>query len=388
MLRRVPASVRFVAVVFGLVVVFGGGASLLFGAFDKSQTNGSDPLNNLVALLRYDAHFFQQVGVAATTGTTLGGVPLHTAFLIGLATTIEYCFIAMPIALALGLLLALMSRSDRPIVRIPARAFVEFFRNTPLVVQALAIYYALPLPNWFLTFFTAGVTVLALNYAAYECENFRAGLAALDRGQGEAAATLGLSYWQTLRLVIFPQIVPIVLPPVINDLIFMYKDSAVLSLIAVVELTATTRILVREQPGLYWQIFLIGGLLYLAVSLPLSRVARSVESRLKSTAFAIKRDLSVAAVQVLAVMVAVGWLFGLVVQGVVSGITVSNIFGNDRAGLIQLVLALALALMLLGLTMLILGGITYGINRLFAWIRTPRRALPTTGASQPAAVIE
>lgn len=380
MLRRVPAPVRFVATVFGMVVVFCGGASLLFGAFDKSQTNGTDPLTNLIALLRYNAHFFQQVGVAATTGTTLGGVSLHTAFLVGLATTIEFCFIAMPIALAFGLLLALMSRSARPVVRIPARAFVEFFRNTPLVVQALAIYYALPLPNWFLTFFTAGVAVLVLNYAAYECENFRAGLAALDRGQGEAAAALGLGYWQTLRLVIFPQIVPIVLPPVINDLIFMYKDSAVLSLITVVELTATTRILVREQPGLYWQIFLIGGLLYLAVSLPLSRVARSVETRLKSTAFAIRRDLSVAAMQVLGVMVAVGWIVGVLVQGIS--------LGNVAASLGQLVAALALAALLLVATMVVFGGIAYGINRLFVWMRTPRRSLPASGAPQPAAAIE
>jgi His/Glu/Gln/Arg/opine family amino acid ABC transporter permease subunit len=385
MRMRMPAPVRFVATVLGLVLVFGGGASLFLGAFDKAQTNGTEPLS-LGSLVNYNVHFLQQLVSVVTNTTTDGGVPFRSLLLLGLATTIEYCFIAMPVALAFGLLLALMSRSPRAILRIPARSFVEFFRNTPLVVQALAIYWALPLPNWFLTSFTAGVAVLILNYAAYECENLRTGLAALDRGQGEAAATLGLSAWQSLRLVIFPQMVPVVLPPVVNDLIFMYKDSAVLSLIAVQELTEQTNGLARSRPALSWQVFLLGALLYLALSLPLARVARVIERRLRSATLLIRRDLSIASLQVLGIMVVAGWICGLVVQGSQGshGITPGDVAGS----LGQLLAAFGLALLLLAFTLVVLGGIVYGVSRLIGWIPKRRPSMPEPRTAQPAVQIE
>jgi len=286
----------------------------------------------------------------------------------------------MPIALLFGLILALMSRSERSILRIPARAFVEFFRNTPLVVQALAIYFALPLPSWFLTFFTAGVAVLILNYAAYECENLRAGLIALDRGQGEAASALGMGYWQTLRLVIFPQIVTIVLPPIINDFIFMFKDSAVLSLITVIELTAQTNGLARSRPALSWQVFLLGALLYLALSVPLARMARWVESRLKSATIFVRRDLSIAALQALGVMILIGWMFGLFTQEVTSS--------NVAISLAQLLAAFALSLMLLVFTLLVVGGIAYGLMRIIIWVRSRFTALAKLRTAPPTIVVE
>ena len=380
MRMRLPAPVRFIGTVFGLVLIFGGGASLFLGAFDKEQTTGADPLTNLSALLRYNLHFFQQAFAVVTTTTTDGGTPFRVLFLVGLATTIEYCFIAMPIALLFGLILALMSRSERSILRIPARAFVEFFRNTPLVVQALAIYFALPLPSWFLTFFTAGVAVLILNYAAYECENLRAGLIALDRGQGEAASALGMGYWQTLRLVIFPQIVTIVLPPIINDFIFMFKDSAVLSLITVIELTAQTNGLARSRPALSWQVFLLGALLYLALSVPLARMARWVESRLKSATIFVRRDLSIAALQALGVMILIGWMFGLFTQEVTSS--------NVAISLAQLLAAFALSLMLLVFTLLVVGGIAYGLMRIIIWVRSRFTALAKLRTAPPTIVVE
>ncbi len=163
--------------------------------------------------------------------------------------------------------------------------------------------------------FTAGLATLVLNYAAYECENLRAGLEALDRGQGEAAAVLGLSEGQKLRLIEIPQVIPIVLPPVINDLIYMYKDSAILSLITVTELTSQLKPLQHAAPSLSWQFYIWVGLLYLVLSVPLSRVARAVEHRLKAVAFVPRYDVVSTAVIVLAVTASVGWLCGVAVEG-------------------------------------------------------------------------
>lgn len=380
-MRRLPPPVRFAATVLLLLVIFGGGAALVFGALDKAQTDAVAPLFDLGALWRYNVHFFQQsIGILTATTTNGGKIPFRNLLFVGLATTIEFCFIAMPVAIVFGFLLALMSRSERAILRVPARAFVEFFRNTPILVQMLAIYYALPLPPWFLTLFAAGLATLVLNYAAYECENLRTGLAALDRGQGEAAAALGLGYWQTLRLITIPQMVSVVLPPVLNDLIYMYKDSSILSLIAVTELTATIKDLTRRAPALSWQVFLVGALLYLVLSLPLSRLARVVERRLKSATVLVRRDLSVAALQVMGAMLLIGWIFGLLPQG----ITLAHIGAN----LGQLFGGLLLTLLLLTFMLVVLGGIVYGCYRLLHLRPARLPAAPVAGPSAPVVVAE
>lgn len=380
MRTRLPAPVRFVATVFGLVLVFGGGTSIVLGAFDKSQTDGKGSLTSISALWHYNLHFLQQTFAVITTAHDVAGTPFHTYLLIGLAWTIDFCFIAMPIALVFGMMLALMSRSGRAIVRVPARAYVEFFRNTPLLVQLLAIYTSLLfLPSWFLNFITAGIATLALNYAAYECENLRAGLAALDRGQGEAAEALGLSYWQSLRHVIFPQIVSISLPPVINDLIYMYKDSSILTVLIALELTAQIKDLSRRSPSLSWEVFVVGALLYLVLSLPLARLARVVETRLKSTTVAFRRDLSIAALQVLGGMVLFGWLCGVLAEGMT--------LANMLSALGQLLVAFALTCVLLAFTLVVLGGISYVIYILLGIGRGAPRA-PEAGSAQPAISVE
>ena len=309
-MSRIPAPRRFVGMVASLVIVFGAIASLGLGALDKAQNNGAAGLFNLGALLGYDLHFLQVQLSVIFTQTDNAGTPFHNYVLKGVATTIEFCFISMPIALALGLILALMSRSPYRVIRVPARAYVEFFRNTPLLVQMQAIYISLQ----FLSPIPIGIATLVLNYAAYECENLRTGLAALDKGQGEAAATLGLSYPQTFRLITYPQIVSVVLPPVINDLIYMFKDSSILSLITIFELTEQTQDLVRRFSFVAWQLYFLAAVLYLLLSLPLARVARGVEARLKAASFQPRFDLANVSVAVLGGMIAVGWICGVIVK--------------------------------------------------------------------------
>jgi len=365
-MMRIPAPVRFVGIVVVLVLIFGGCSSLMLGAMDLEQAQAKANLFDPAVLFPHVAHFFQQTWYVLTIYTDRTGDPLHNYFLRGVGLTIEFCFIAMPIALLLGFALALMTRSQASWLRIPARAFVEFFRNTPLLVQMLAIYSALVfLPQSLLNAFTAGVATLVLNYAAYECENIRAGLEALDRGQGEAAAVLGLSRLQTLRHITIPQIIPIILPPVMNDLIYMYKDSSILSLITITELTAQTEGLTRIAPNLTWQAYLIAALIYLLLSLPLARLARWVEARLKGSSFGSQTDLTAAAVQTLIVVVVVGALCGVLEVG----FSVSSVV----TAIGQLGAAVALTIMLMLASMIILGGLVYIPRTLFVLLRRPTR---------------
>jgi glutamine transport system permease protein len=360
---RMPPALRFLVTAGALVLTFGLCGSLSLGALDKAQTHSQAPLLNVGNLVQFVGHFLHESLLVLTTYHDAAGTPFRNFFFLGLGFTLAFCFIAMPTAIVLGFVLALMSRSRRRIVRVPARAYVEFFRNTPLLVQLLAIYWSLLfLPPWLLNPFTAGVATLVLNYAAYECENLRAGIAALDRGQGEAAEALGLGFWQTLRFVTIPQMIAIVLPPVLNDLIYMFKDSSILSIISVQELTEqSTNNLVRRSFVHSWQFYLIGGLFYLALSLPLARLARAAEARLRSMSFAPKRDLAVTAAQVLVAMAAVGYLCSVLVQGLSPGAFAGN------AG--QVLAALGLTLTLMLFTLVVLGTVAYLPARITGLVR-------------------
>lgn len=364
-MKKSLASVRFLAMFVGVIVVFGLGGSLILAAFDKQETVSKAPLFDPGTIFHGVTHFVQTLFFVAFAGTNHYHTPFWTFFLTGLATTIQFCFISMPLALVSGFIVALMSQSRLRIVRQPARAFVEFIRNTPLLVQMQIIYNGLVfLPHWLVNPFTAGIATLTINYCAYECENLRAGLGAVDRGQNEASVALGLGRWETLRLILLPQMIPISLPTVINDFIYMFKDSSILSLIAVLELTAQTNGLSRLFPFYSWQFFAIGAILYLALSLPLGRVARMLEARLRSHTFAQGRDLTTLTGRSLGVSVIFGWLAGALAVGL-SLFALASLLG-------QIALALILTLLLLISVMLILGIPVYGIAALMRPLR--RRA--------------
>jgi His/Glu/Gln/Arg/opine family amino acid ABC transporter permease subunit len=372
---RIPPPVRFVGIVLVLVLVFGACGSLGLGAFDKAQTHVPGNLFDPSYLFQRVGHFFQ-VLVSIPTATTNSGTPLHNYLLLGLALTVAFCFIAMPLAILLGFMLALMSRSHLRILRVPARAYVEFFRNTPLLVQMLAIYWGLLfLPQWYLNAFTAGIATLALNYAAYECENIRAGLAAVDRGQGEAAAALGLSWSQSLRLVEIPQTISVVLAPILNDLIYMFKDSSILSLITIQELTAQSTGLGRRIPSMQWQFIIVGALIYLALTLPLGRFARTAEARLRSTVFMPQRNLTAATLQVLTASVIIGLVAAVLADGVSAGTALGDVG--------RLFAAIALTLMIILFVLVVLGGLAYIPARLLDLRRPPDRASAAAEELQP-----
>jgi polar amino acid transport system substrate-binding protein len=192
--------------------------------------------------------------------------------------TLELSVLAFLLAVPLGALLAVARVYGAAPARACARVYVEAFRGTPVLLQLFVLYYGLgDLVS--LGPVQAAVLGLGLNYAAYESEVYRGALLAIPRGQSEAARALGLGPWQTLRHVMLPQALRHALPAMTNDFVALLKDSSLVSTITVIELTKRTTIAAVDLGG-----YLIPGLLcaalYLAMSLPLSELARRLERRL------------------------------------------------------------------------------------------------------------
>jgi len=209
-------------------------------------------------------------------------------FLVGVGNTLIYCVVSFPLALILGLMLALMADSHFIWLKAPARTFIEIVRGTPIIAQLFIIYYALGaiLAAYNLVFlintWSAGIAVLALNYAAYEAEVFRAGFLSVDRGQTEAAYSLGLTAGQNFWRIVLPQAIPLMIPPFVNDFIYMLKDSAIVSVIGGGELTSVLTAWVTRHGSNPIPLYALAIVLYLVLSLPTSYVARRFERRLRA----------------------------------------------------------------------------------------------------------
>jgi polar amino acid transport system substrate-binding protein len=186
---------------------------------------------------------------------------------------------AMIAAVSFGLLLAIGRIFGPAPVRWFTTAYIELLRGTPLLIQLLVIFYGLPNIGIRLSPFAAAVLGLGLNYAASEAENYRAGLLAVPAGQWDAAQALGLTQRQSLRLVIIPQAIRLVLPPMTNDFIALLKDSSLVSALTMVELTGAYHRLATETFD-YFGTGLLVALIYLLLGLPFVRLARYSESRL------------------------------------------------------------------------------------------------------------
>ncbi len=154
----------------------------------------------------------------------------------GAALTVGISFLAMLGALVVGLAFALASQLRWRIVRGAVTAYVEVFRNTPLLIQIFLIYFGLPLVVLRLPAFASGLLALTLYGAAYNCEVLRAGLEAVSGGQHEAARSTGLTPWQEARYVIVPQALRIAFPALGNNLVSLVKNSSLVSAIGMVEL--------------------------------------------------------------------------------------------------------------------------------------------------------
>ena len=206
----------------------------------------------------------------------LGYVPLLAQ---GAVTTVQLSLLSMLFAVLLGLALALMKLYGPWPVSMLATLYVEFIRGSPLLIQLFFIFYGLPTVGIKLQPFTAAVLGLALNYAAYEAEVYRAGIQAIPHAQMEAAFALGMTRWQALRHIIIPQALRLVLPPTTNDFIALLKDSSLVSVITMVELTRVYGQLAASTYD-YLGIGVLTALMYVLIGLPFVRLSRWAEARL------------------------------------------------------------------------------------------------------------
>jgi His/Glu/Gln/Arg/opine family amino acid ABC transporter permease subunit len=189
------------------------------------------------------------------------------------------------IGIALGLVLALFALSKRRVVRAPARIYINFFRGTPLLWQLSFFFFGIVLGlRLDLGPFEVAILVLGLNAGAYSAEVFRAGIQSIERGQFEAARSLGMGYFKALRYVILPQAILRVIPPLTNEFVILIKDT---SLVAVLGLTLSQQELLAVGRDIFAQTFnatpfLASAAGYLVITLPMIRVVTWLEGRLQS----------------------------------------------------------------------------------------------------------
>jgi polar amino acid transport system permease protein len=192
--------------------------------------------------------------------------------------TIEATFLGFLIAASLGLVFAIM-RMSGPLVAGPVTLLVELVRSTPLLIQIFFLYFVLPKFGVTLDAFTAGVLALGLHYATYCSEVYRAGLENIPRGQWEASTALNLSSLTTFKDIILPQAIPPIVPALGNYLVALFKETPLLSAIAVLELMQTAKILGSETFRYVEPITLVG-VIFLIMSLVSAVGIRWVERAL------------------------------------------------------------------------------------------------------------
>jgi polar amino acid transport system permease protein len=192
--------------------------------------------------------------------------------------TVEATFISFFFAAILGLVLALL-RMKGGVVGWISSAFVEIIRSTPLLIQIFFIFFVLPRYGVALDAFTAGIIALSVHYGCYCSEVYRAGLEAVPRGQWEACTALNLSSWNTFKNIVLPQAIPPIVPALGNYLVALFKDTPLLSAIAVLELVQTAKILGSENFR-YTEPMTVVGVTFLILSLISSAGVRWLERRL------------------------------------------------------------------------------------------------------------
>jgi polar amino acid transport system substrate-binding protein len=203
-----------------------------------------------------------------------GGVLLQSA-----GMTVILSVLSFPLAIVIGLLVAVARLYGPTWLKPPLTAYVEFLRGTPLMLQLYFIFFFLPEVGVRVPAFWTAILGLAINYSAYESEIYRAGLQVVPRGQMEAAVSLGMSRWLSIRRIIVPQAVRIVIPPVVSDFISLYKDTSVCSVVTIVELTKRFSVLSMSTQATV-ELMLMTCVLYMLMSYPVSALSRRLETRL------------------------------------------------------------------------------------------------------------
>jgi glutamate transport system permease protein len=202
------------------------------------------------------------------------------AYREGFVTTLELSALSSVLALVLGTLLAAMRVSPVPTLRAAGATYVELVRNTPLTVVFFFVVFVLPQLDILLPYFTFAVIALTVYHAAFFCEAVRSGINAVGVGQAEAARSIGLTFGQSLRLVVLPQAFRTVIPPLINVVIALIKNSSIAAAFGVIELTATGTRLAAANGDAVIAVLVGVAVCYLILTLPSGWLAGWMERRL------------------------------------------------------------------------------------------------------------
>ncbi len=204
-------------------------------------------------------------------------------FLLGLFNTVRTAVFAILLALALGILFGLMATSGKRALRAVSRVYVELIQNTPVLLQTCFLYYALAFSGHSIGIITTGILALGIYTGAYMAEVVRAGIEAVPKGQFEAAQSQGFSYLEKMYYIILPQSIKIMLPPMVNQVVNLIKNTSCLYIIGGADLISLTYSFVTGENtgGAYAPAYLISGLLFFVICFPLSKTASSWETALK-----------------------------------------------------------------------------------------------------------
>ena len=201
-------------------------------------------------------------------------------YIRGIGITIALTICGYLIGMTFGVVLGLAQTSKNKLLYWPAKIYVDVFRGTPMLVQILIIHVAL-IPTIFgesQGWFLSGILALGLNSAAYNAEIFRAGIQSIDKGQMEAARSLGLTHSQAMRKVIMPQAIRRMVPPLGNEFITLLKDSSLISTISAAEILYVSKVIVGTT-FIVWEPYLFAAFLYLVMTLGISKLISYLEKR-------------------------------------------------------------------------------------------------------------
>ncbi len=253
LLNSVPVAVLIYVIVVGLIV---------YGSFTGAQNMG------------YNWQWYripQYLYSFTDDGFQWGEI------MVGLAATIELCILSFALATLLGLIVALLRLSGLVVGTAVAVGFLELIRNIPLLVLLYLFYYVLG-PIFKFDRYTASILTLAVFHSALISEIFRAGINAVSIGQWEAAKSIGMSTWQAYRYIILPQSIRFMLPPMTGEMVHLIKSSAIVSVIAVAELTTIGRNIIADT-YMSFEIWFTVAIVYMVVTLILSVGVSFLEKR-------------------------------------------------------------------------------------------------------------
>lgn len=204
-------------------------------------------------------------------------------FVNGFLNTLESAAVGLLIALTIGIVLGLAGISEKKPLKILSRVYVEFFQNTPLILQVCFLYYALVYAGIKIPVVSVGFIALGIYTGAYMAEVIRAGILSIPAGQFDAAISQGFSWVDMMRIIILPQTIKIILPPMVNQMVNLIKNTSCLYIIGGADLIATTYNFVTGETtgGAYGPAYLVGAALFFCICFPLSMLAGKWEESLK-----------------------------------------------------------------------------------------------------------